>query len=203
MVGGDLYHFFEYPDDSALITMGDVSGKGVAAALYGALASGLLRTMVPVRRDPALLLRMLNQALMQRQVEARFVALLVVLWQAETRQLTMANSGALPPIICRGTEIIKPQVEGVPLGLLPDREYDKVVFHAHPGDLIVLYSDGITDQLDPAGAEYGRRRLFETLRKVCSGSPQSVIDEVFEDLDRFTKSSPAFDDQTMLVMRVN
>ncbi len=202
IVGGDLYHFFEYPDDTALITMGDVSGKGVAAALYGALASGLLRTLVPKRRDPALLLRLLNQALMERKVEARFLALLVLLWQAGTRQLTMANSGAMPPFICRGPEIIKPQVEGVPLGLLPDREYDAVTFQARQGDLIVIYSDGITDQLNPAGADYGRRRLIELLKKVCTGSPQSVVDALFADLDRFAESSPAFDDQTLLVLRV-
>ena len=89
IVGGDLYHFFDYNDGAALITMGDVSGKGAAAALYGALVSGLLRTLVPTRRDPALLLRMLNRALMQRKVEARYIALLLVLWQPDTRQLTM------------------------------------------------------------------------------------------------------------------
>jgi sigma-B regulation protein RsbU (phosphoserine phosphatase) len=202
IVGGDLYHFFEYSDDDALITIGDVSGKGVAAALYGALASGLLRTLVPTRRDPALLLRMLNQALMQRKVEARFVALLVLLWQAETRLLTMANSGALPPIVCREGEVIHIKAEGVPLGLLPDREYDKVTFQARPGDLIVLYSDGITDQLNPADEEYGRRRLVHLLKEACHGSPQSVIDAIYADLDRFTEARAAFDDQSVVVLRV-
>ncbi len=203
IVGGDLYHFFEYGDDNALITIGDVSGKGVAAALYGALASGLLRTLVPTRRDPALLLRMLNQALMQRKVEGRFVALLVLLWQAGTRQLTMANSGALPPMICRDGEIIHPKVEGVPLGLLPDREYDKLMFQTLPGDLVVLYSDGITDQLNTADEDYGRRRLAEVLKGACHGSPQSVIDAIFADLDRFSESRTTFDDQTLVVLKVN
>ncbi|HVX67038.1 MAG TPA: SpoIIE family protein phosphatase [Bryobacteraceae bacterium] len=202
IVGGDLYHFFEYPDDAALITIGDVSGKGVAAALFGALVSGLLRTLVPTRRDPALLLRMLNQALMERQVEARFVALLVLLWQPATRQLTMANSGALPPIICREGEVTHPKVEGVPLGLLPDREYDKFTFHAKPGDTIVLYSDGITDQLNPADEDYGRRRLSNLLKGACHGSPKSVIDAIFADLDRFTGSRAVFDDQTLLILKV-
>jgi phosphoserine phosphatase RsbU/P len=202
IVGGDLYHFFEYPDDATLISIGDVSGKGVAAALFGALVSGLLRTMAPTRRDPALLLRMLNQSLMQRQVEARFVALLVLLWQPATRQLTMANSGALPPIICREGEVKHPKVEGVPLGLLPDREYDKLTFQAQPGDTIVLYSDGITDQLNPADEDYGRRRLSNLLKGVCHGSPQSVIDAIFADLDRFTGTRAVFDDQTLLILKV-
>ena len=77
---------------------------------------------------------MLNQALMQRKIEARYVALVVLLWQPATRELTMANSGALPPIICRAGEVIHPKVEGVPLGLLPDREYDKLTFQTLPGD---------------------------------------------------------------------
>ena len=201
IVGGDLYHFFEYNDAAALITMGDVSGKGVAAALYGALITGLLSTLVPTRRDPALLLRLLNQSLMQRQVDARYVALLFLLWQPDTRQLTMANSGALPPIICRGAEVIHPRVEGVPLGLLPDREYDKIMFQVKPGDLIVLYSDGITDQLNPADEEYGRRRLVHVLKEACAGSPESVIQAIFADLDRFTESRAAFDDQTLVVMK--
>jgi sigma-B regulation protein RsbU (phosphoserine phosphatase) len=202
IVGGDLYHFFEYHDGAALVTMGDVSGKGVAAALYGALASGLLRTLVATRRDPALLLRMLNQALIERKVEARFLALLVLLWQPESRQFTMANSGALSPLICRGGEILSPKVEGVPLGLLPNREYDKVIFQAEPGDLVVLFSDGITDQLNPSGEEYGRWRLVDLLKKACQGSPQPVIDAMFADVDRFSESRAAFDDQTIVVLKV-
>jgi sigma-B regulation protein RsbU (phosphoserine phosphatase) len=202
IIGGDLYHFFDYNDGAALITMGDVSGKGVAAALYGALVSGLLRTMAPTRRDPALLLRLLNQALMQRKVEARYIALLLLLWQPDTRQLTMANSGALAPVICRGREIIQPKVEGVPLGLLPDREYDKVTFQAEPGDVVVLYSDGITDQLNPDGEDYGRRRVLGLLKQACHGSPQSVIDAIFADLDGFTASGAVFDDQTIVVLKV-
>ncbi len=202
IIGGDLYHFFEYADDAALITMGDVSGKGVAAALYGALVNGLLQTIVPSRRDPALLLRLLNQALIERRVDARYVTLLVLLWHPETRQFTIANSGALPPIVCRGPEIIKPRVEGVPVGLLPDREYEKAVFQARAGDLIVLYSDGITDQLDASGEEYGRARLQRLLKNVCAGSPENVVSAIFADLDAFTGAGAAYDDQTLVVLKV-
>ncbi len=202
IVGGDLYHVFDYSDDAALLTIGDVSGKGVAAALYGSLVSGLLRTLMPTRRDPALLLRLLNQALMERKVEARFVALLVLLWQAGTRELTMANSGALPPVICRGDRLIHPKVEGVPLGLLPDREYEKVVFQTQPGDVVVLFSDGITDQLGSGEEDYGRRRLTQTIQRACHKPPQELIAAIFEDLDRFTGTRATFDDQTLMVLKV-
>jgi phosphoserine phosphatase RsbU/P len=202
MVGGDLYDFFEYGSEAALIAFGDVSGKGVAAALYGALAAGLLRTLAQRRRPPATLLRTLNQTLLERKVDARYVALLVLLWEAEGRRLTMANAGALPPIICRGDAILRPRVEGIPLGLLPERDYEETVVEARAGDLVVLYSDGITDQPNPTGEEYGRGRLIQLVRTVCSEPPGSVIAALFADLDRFTEFAPAFDDQTLVVLRV-
>jgi sigma-B regulation protein RsbU (phosphoserine phosphatase) len=202
MVGGDLYDFFEYDNAAALIAFGDVSGKGVAAALYGALAAGLLRTLAQRRRPPATLLRMLNQTLLERKVDARYVALLVLLWEAGERRLTMANAGALPPIICRGDAILRPRVEGIPLGLLPERDYEETVVEARAGDLVVLYSDGITDQPNPAGEEYGRGHLIQLLKTVCSEPPGSVIAALFADLDRFTEFAPAFDDQTLVVLRV-
>ena len=139
-------------DRQTVIAFGDVSGKGAAAALYGGLMSGLLRTLAPRRRRPAELLQALNDALIERKVEARYVTLCVLLWDPATRQIVMANAGALPPMICRGGEILKIRVEGVPLGLLDAREYEEVAFQAEPGDAIVLYSDGITDHLNAAGA---------------------------------------------------
>ncbi len=202
IIGGDLYQFFCYEDETALIAMGDVSGKGVAAALYAALASGLLQTLAHVRRDPGLLLHMLNRTLIERQVEARSVALLALDWQPRKRLFTMANSGGLPPLICREGKVLQPRAEGVPLGLLPDREYETVTFQAQPGDTVVLYSDGITDQLNPDGEDYGRCRLTRRIGAVCGESPQAIIDAIFEDLDRFTGSGAVYDDQTLVVMRV-
>jgi len=203
MVGGDLYDFFEYGPGAALIAFGDVSGKGVAAALYGALAAGLLRTLAPRRLRPATLLKTLNRALLERQVDARYVALLALQWEAETRKLTMANAGALPPIAIRRGEVIKPRVEGIPLGLLPNRDYEETVLETQPGDIVALFSDGITDQFDPAGAEYGRARLIALLKASCRQSPDAVIATTFADLDAFSGAAPPFDDQTIVLLKVN
>jgi sigma-B regulation protein RsbU (phosphoserine phosphatase) len=202
IIGGDLYDFHDFSHETALIALGDVSGKGVAAALYGALAAGLLRTLAPRRREPALLLKALNQALLERRVETRFVALLVLLWQADQERLTMANAGSPPPIIFRRNERLNIRVEGVPLGLLPDREYEEFTFQAKPGDLIALCSDGITDQTNPAGEDYGRARLLELLQNACCLSPAAIVEAIFADLDKFTEFSPAFDDQTLVIIRV-
>jgi sigma-B regulation protein RsbU (phosphoserine phosphatase) len=199
-ISGDIYDIFEHKDRQTVIAMGDVSGKGAAAALYGGLVSGLLRTLAPRRRRPAELLKALNDALIERKVESRYVTLCVLLWDPATRLFVMANAGALPPMICRGSEILKVRVEGVPLGLLDSREYEEVPFQTQPGDLLVLYSDGITDHLSTAGLEYGRGRLAQVVRGNCEKTTSKVISEIFKDIDRF--ATARFDDQTLFVMRV-
>jgi sigma-B regulation protein RsbU (phosphoserine phosphatase) len=199
-ISGDIYDFFESQDRRAVLAFGDVSGKGAAAALYGALVSGLLRSLAPRRPDPRELMRAMNAALFERKVEARYVTLLVMLWNPHIRQFVMANAGASPPLVCRNREILKPRVEGVPLGLLDEREYEEVVFQAHLGDTIVLYSDGVTDHLSPEGQEYGRHRLSQVVRRMCDQPARAIVAEILADLDRF--NTAPFDDQTLLVLKV-
>jgi phosphoserine phosphatase RsbU/P len=199
-ISGDIYDIFEQRQGQTVIAMGDVSGKGVAAALYGGLMSGLLRTLAPRRPRPAELMRALNDALVARRVEARYVTLGLLLWDATTRRIVMANAGAIPPMICRGASILKIRVEGVPLGLLDAREYEEVTFQAEPGDTIVLYSDGITDHLNAAGTEFGRGRLAQVVRSNCHTSADGLVLEIFKELDKF--STVAFDDQSVFVMKV-
>ncbi|HEV3329909.1 MAG TPA: SpoIIE family protein phosphatase [Bryobacteraceae bacterium] len=199
-ISGDIYDVFEHHDGQTLIAMGDVSGKGAAAALYGSLVSGLLRTLAPRRRQPAELLIALNDALIERRVEARYVTLCVLLWDPTTRRFVMANAGGLPPMICRGNDILKVRVEGVPLGLLDSREYEEVPFQTEPGDVLVLFSDGITDHLNTAGTEYGKGRLTGVVRTHCALPAADLISAIFADMDRFATS--AFDDQTLFVMKI-
>jgi sigma-B regulation protein RsbU (phosphoserine phosphatase) len=201
-ISGDMYDFFEHSEDHAVIAFGDVSGKGVAAALFGALLSGLLRTLAPRRRSPAVLLKALNEKLIERKVESRYVALLLILWHPHSGELSMANAGALPPMICRKGEILDYSVEGVPLGLLENREYEEIQFQTQPGDTIVLYSDGVPDQLNGHGEEYARSRLAKVIRANCHLPAQALTQKIFKDLDKFSAGAAAFDDQTLLVMKV-
>ncbi len=201
-ISGDLYDFFRQAREQTVIAMGDVSGKGAAAALYAAMVGGLLRTMAPARTAPAQLMKSLNRALLERKADARFVTLLVLQWQSRGGRMRMANAGSMPPLICRRGEIHKPRVEGVPLGLLPDREYDELSFQTEPGDLIVLYSDGVEDQHNPAAEHYGRVRLARLIQRHWSESPQALVDAVFADLAQFAGGTRTYDDQTLIVMKV-
>jgi phosphoserine phosphatase RsbU/P len=199
-ITGDIYDFFESQDHRAVVAFGDVSGKGAAAALYGALVGGLLRSIAPRRTDPRQIMRALNEALIERKVEARYVTLLLMRWSPHIRQFVMANAGSNPPLVCRNHEILKPKVEGVPLGLLDEREYEEVVFQAQKGDTMVLYSDGVTDHLSADGHDYGRHRLSQVVRRTCEEPAKAIVAAILADLDQF--NTTPFDDQTVLVLKV-
>ena len=201
-ISGDVYDFFEHGDDQAIIAFGDVSGKGAAAALYGALVSGLLRTLAHRKRSPAELLSLLNNVLRERKIEAQYVTLIILVWNSLQRKFTMANAGSAPPMLCRRGQVIKPHVEGVPAGLLDNREYEEVDLPVESGDVLLLYSDGVTDQLNPREEEFERPRLAKALRKACDHSAEEIADRILADLDAFTNGAPAFDDQTLVVVKV-
>jgi sigma-B regulation protein RsbU (phosphoserine phosphatase) len=201
-ISGDVYDFFDHGDDYSVIVFGDVSGKGAAAALYGALVSGLLRILVPRRRSPAVLMQSLNESLLERKVDAQYATLLVALWEPRQRRLTLCNAGAEPPMILREGEIIKPKAEGVPIGLLEDRQYEEVEFMAEIGDTILFFSDGVEDQLNAKEEDYSRTRVVRMLKKHGAESPAQFATAMFADLDAYREGTPITDDQSVVVMRV-
>ena len=202
-ITGDLFDFFEYENSQAAIVFGDSSGKGAAAALYAALVSGLLRSLGRRPRKPSELLRALNNALTERKAEAQYVTLSALFWDAPTRKLTIANAGGLPPIICRGDELLDLRAEGVPVGLLQAREYEEMSADLQAGDLIVLTSDGFLDALNEEGEEYGRERLGEAIRACCNRPVQEIVTEIQRAVSEFAGAAPQFDDQTILILRVS
>jgi sigma-B regulation protein RsbU (phosphoserine phosphatase) len=202
-ISGDVYDFFDFGDDYAVIVFGDVSGKGAAAALYGALVSGLLRILAPRRRSPALLMQSLNETLLERKVDAQYAALLVVLWEPRTGLLTLCNAGAEPPMIFRRGEVLKPQVEGIPIGLLEDRQYEEVQFQTEPGDMVLFFSDGVADQLNAKDEEFSRGRVSRLLKSHGTGAPEAVAGAIFSELDTFRDGTSITDDQTVLAVKVS
>jgi sigma-B regulation protein RsbU (phosphoserine phosphatase) len=200
-ISGDLYDFFEHSQDYTLIAFGDVSGKGAAAAIYGALISGLLRILAPRRATPAELMRLLNEALLERKVDAQYATLSLVLWNPEDHVFTIAAAGTLPPLICRGENIIDVKATGVPIGLLDDQEYEEVQVQAEASDLVLLYSDGVEDQLS-GDTDYGRDRVEALLKRSCHMPPTDITKAIFDDIDVFRGSTSLTDDQSVIAMRV-
>ncbi len=201
-ISGDVYDFFDHGDEYAVIVFGDVSGKGAAAALYGALVSGLLRILAPRRRSPSVLMQSLNEALLERKVDAQYATLTVALWEHRSRRLTLCNAGAEPPLIYRHGDVIKPKVEGVPIGLLEGREYEEVAIDLRIGDTLVFFSDGVEDQLNSSDEEFSRGRVLRLLKKHGAESPKAIADAIFAEIDAFRDGTPLTDDQSVVVMRV-
>jgi sigma-B regulation protein RsbU (phosphoserine phosphatase) len=208
-ISGDLYDFFEHGHEYTLIAFGDVSGKGAAAALYGALISGLLRTLAPRRLSPAKLMAALNEALLERKVDAQYATLSLIKWDAHTRAFSVVSAGTLPPLLCRKGKILDHQTEGMPIGLLEDQQYDQIQIAAEPDDLLILYSDGVEDQLSDAPLQtdtepdsYGRQRLEKVVIANHKLPPQRIADAIFDDIDAFRGATPLTDDQTVIVLRV-
>jgi phosphoserine phosphatase RsbU/P len=218
-ISGDLYDFFEHSEEYTLIAFGDVSGKGAAAALYGALISGLLRILAPNWQSPSQLMKSLNEALMERKVDAQYATLSLVVWNSRSLTFTITSAGTLPPMLCRNGEITYSRGEGIPIGLLPDQDYDEMKIVAQPHDMLLLYSDGVEDQLreeppvvrtattpathqPPDSFDYGRDRLKKLFSSICGQSPQTIVERIFQDLDAFRGATPLTDDQTVIALRV-
>jgi sigma-B regulation protein RsbU (phosphoserine phosphatase) len=140
---------------------------------------------------------------MERQVEARYVTLLAMLWQSRERHFTIANAGSTTPLIFRGGKTLNLQASGLPVGLLERAEYDEIEFAAEPGDVIVLYSDGVSDQPNAADVPYGDSRLVEFLSAHVELSAQQIASGLLADIVQYRGATPVHDDQTVIVLKVN
>ncbi|MGH9518721.1 MAG: PP2C family protein-serine/threonine phosphatase, partial [Terriglobales bacterium] len=200
-VGGDLYDFLPYKKGRLGIAVGDVSGKGAGAALYGALVSGILRAQSAHQPEPAELLAQVNQALLERGVESQFMTLIYALWSERSRRLQVANSGLPYPIHVtpQGCHLIP--AAGIPLGMLADSKYEEITLRLMPGEMVAFVSDGITEFMNPGGEEYGRLRLERLLRQHLNDRAEAVVDAIFADSENFGAGLPAADDRTVVVMR--
>jgi sigma-B regulation protein RsbU (phosphoserine phosphatase) len=203
-LGGDFYDFLPYGNGRLALVLGDVSGKGTPAALYGSLAIGILREHVVEHPcPPAEMLQMLNARLYAARLDARFVAMLFALYDASTRQITFASAGAPHPLLVRNGKVEELIIEGVPLGLLPEIEYEILKLDLLPGDLLVFASDGIVESENPQHEEFGGERLSAILANVSSSeSVEDVSGAILLATDKFSGSAPPHDDRTLLVLRV-
>jgi sigma-B regulation protein RsbU (phosphoserine phosphatase) len=201
-IGGDLYDFVDYGPGRTAIVLGDVSGKAAPAALFAALASGIMRSAAQQRPEPARMLALLNDALQERKLESQYVTMLFTLWNDESRTLQVANSGAVQPVFCRQGQSATVQAEGFPLGLFPNVIYDELRVATEPGDAIVFVSDGILDAEDAQGEMYGHDRLAGLLCSQRDHSAQQIADTILADVTRFQGEQERFDDETIIVLKV-
>jgi sigma-B regulation protein RsbU (phosphoserine phosphatase) len=207
-IGGDIYDFLS-PDPSTLvIAVGDVSGKGVPAALYGAFAGEIVRSrtfrrrFTTIRSSPSGVLASMNAILHERNLEEYFCTLCYAAFDFKKRQLVIANSG-LPYPIRRSAGKSSPIVlPGVPLGSFPGTEYEELTFDLKAGDIYVFCTDGVYETEDPQGREFGSPRVSKLVDKLADQPAQKLVDGIFESVAKFRFYGPAADDMTAVAVKI-
>ncbi len=202
-IGGDLYDFYDLGEGVLGLAVGDVSGKGVPAALYGAFASGTVRARAFERLPPANLLYRVNRTLRRRGVEGLYCTLAYALFDFRAGQLRLANSGLPYPLHyssesgrCRSVE-----AAGVPLGAFDGSTYEERELPLRAGDVFVFYSDGVTEAARE-GEDYGVERLRELVEKVASSRVAAIAEAIVADLHAFLGDEEPSDDVTIVVVKV-
>jgi sigma-B regulation protein RsbU (phosphoserine phosphatase) len=201
-LGGDMYDFLRYGPQQLAIAIGDVSGKGSAAALFAATAVGMLRSLAPQKLSPADMLRHLNDLLSERRVEGRFSTLCFMTWQKGRQKLRIANAGHWQPLLWKDGRCEKIPVEGLPLSVEDHASYDERAYSLSAGDVLVCYSDGITERTNPTGDFYGTERLRLLVAANHSLSAVELASRIFDEVDRFAAGTPPADDGTLVVLKV-
>lgn len=204
-LGGDFYDFLPYGEGRLALALGDVSGKGTAAALYGSLAIGMLREhAVEHSAAPEVMLAMLNRRLHAARLEARFIALTFAVYDAMERTLAVANAGGTHPLLLRDGKLTQIPVDGIPLGLFPEADYSVSTLPLRVGDVIVFASDGILESENAKQEEFGFDRLQSLLTSLPGEtSVDDIAGAILRATDQFSGAGvPAHDDRTLLVLRV-
>jgi phosphoserine phosphatase RsbU/P len=201
-IGGDMYDFLDYKPPRACMVVSDVSGKGAPAALYAALVSGIIRSVAAGEPAPATLLGSVNRGLNQRRLDANYVVLCCALWDDEKLAMRVANSGLPRPIYCHDGHAHMIEAAGLPLGMFSDAGYDETTIHAKPGDVFVFFSDGVVDASNEKDEQFGRVRVEHVIDKHAGETAQEIADAIFQATSDFSAGAPVFDDQTVVVLKV-
>ena len=208
-LGGDIHDFLVPEADTLVVAVGDVSGKGAPAALYGAFAAEqvrsrtLRRRFTPDRFSVAGVLRAMNTNLHERHLEEYYCTLCYAFFDFRRRTVTLSNSGLPYPIRCSAEKCGQIELPGVPLGSFPGIIYDEVTLELKPDDLFVFCTDGIFEALNPKGAEFGARRLCEVVAASRRESARGIVDEIFHAVTEFRGTEPQGDDMTAVAIKIS
>ncbi len=200
-VGGDFYDVFEAAPGKTAIVLGDVSGKGIAAALLVGVLQGAIRSSAASEHETAC--ERINRMLWERTARTRFATLFWGIYDAETGTLQYVNAGhAAPMLIREGGKLVDRLDQGGPvLGLLPQSRYGSGLVRIGAGDTLVIYSDGVNEAADQNEEEFGEDRLAETIARAGQAKPEELCEQIMSQVAAFAMAGPPPDDRTLLVAR--
>jgi sigma-B regulation protein RsbU (phosphoserine phosphatase) len=210
-VGGDLYDVFSLPGGRLGIAVADVSGKGIPASLLMAIARTNLRQIAPRHESPARVLAELNRAIIPDIDGTLYVTVVYAVIDAANNRLSFARAGHELPLFCRrdpASGAFLAQFvgsEGMPVGMVPDQLFTSVIAERtepfHPGDILVLYTDGVTESVNEDKKEFSGARLADAVRSLHGLGARHINDGIIESVERFVGEGPQQDDLTLVTVK--
>lgn len=203
-VGGDFYDLLYHSDQRISVVMADVAGKGVPAALFMEYSKTLLSGQIPRHLDPVSTLTTVNREIYAQSRMGLFVTVMLIQLEREMNRVRLASAGHNHQILVRmhSNRIESLSAKGPPLGIFKGSEYLERMFPYDPGDLLILYTDGITEAHNASFQDFGEERLFELVLREKSRPPLEIIDSIFAAVAEFRSGEEAADDATIMVLRL-
>ncbi len=201
-IGGDYYDFIARPDGRMVITLGDVSGKGTAAALLMSSLHAAIHAQTGSHDSLVETISAVNKYLAENIPPNRFVTLFYAELDPESGTLSFLNAGHNPPLIVHAAGTVEQLAAGgLPLGIRPNAEYREGRTQLQLGDVLVIYSDGVTEAASPSGEEFGPTRLYEVVQRNVDASAAGIRDRIESALTKFSQGTQAADDITLVIVK--
>jgi sigma-B regulation protein RsbU (phosphoserine phosphatase) len=199
-ISGDYYDVVELEDGRIVFAIADISGKGISAAILMANLQALLRAIAGMEMQPAEVCARLNRHLHQVTDSARYATMFYADWSPAERRLSYVNAGHNPPFLVRDGSVERLTEGGIPLGVLPETRYCVSTLTLEPGDLLALYSDGITEAGLSNGSDFGEKRLLKVLVSHKSRALPEIGSAVLEEVREWSGPDQE-DDMTLMLVR--
>ncbi len=208
MIGGDLFDFFTFQDGAQGFAIADVAGHGVSAGLLMASLQTALRTLVPLHRSPAEVMKRVNDLFCHNVSFTTFASTFLGAYDPSTRVLSYCNAGHNPPLVIHSPEPDQQPVAwlrptGAAIGLVEEASFGEESVALTPGDTLLLYTDGVTEATNQRSEEFGAQRLAGFFQKLSLQPAKDLVRALRDELQQFTEGLPLADDTTIVVCRIN
>jgi phosphoserine phosphatase RsbU/P len=205
-VGGDYYDYLEFPDGRVGILVGDVAGKGMPASLLMSSLQARVKVLFEEADDLALKITRLNKATAANTPDNRFITFFMTIANPRTGELVFTNAGHNPPVLVRAAANAPKRLEaleggGMILGILPMVKYQEFTITMNSGDVLVLYSDGVTEAVNPKDEDFGEERLGNLVYAMKDHPAAAIVDMIHAEVAKFSEGAPPADDITVVVAK--